>query len=287
MMEAPLPVGTAVAVSPLIRRVLAPNPGIFTYTGTGTYIVGAGAEVAVIDPGPDDDLHLAALVAAIGDARVTAILVTHTHRDHSPLAGPLAALTGAPVLGCAPLALVEDSDHAEEGFDTTYAPARVLADGEAVSGDGWTLEAVHTPGHTSNHLCFALAEEKALFSGDHVMGWSTTVIIPPDGSMGAYMQSLAKLQAREDAMLYPTHGPAIDRPQSHLRGLVLHRRQREAQVLGALADGPQRIAEMVPRLYANIDKRLWPAAGMSVKAHLIDLAERGRVHADGDRWGLA
>ena len=285
-MTAMPPYGVAEPVSARVRRVLAHNPSMFTFTGTGTYLVGA-EELAVIDPGPDDPDHLDALLAAIGSARVTAILVTHTHRDHSPLAPALAAATGAPILGCAPLGpQSEAAAKAEEGFDRSYAPDRVLADGESVTGADWTLTAVHTPGHTSNHLCYALPQEQALFTGDHVMGWSTTVIVPPDGSMAAYMASLAKLQARDDQVFYPTHGPAIERPQSHLRGLILHRRQREAQVLAALAAGPQRIADLVPRLYAAVDPALWPAAGLSVEAHLIDLAARGRVLGNAGHWSL-
>ena len=275
---AALPYGVAEPVSPLVTRVLAHNPSPFTMSGTGTFIVGTRS-VAVIDPGPEDPAHLAALQAAIGGREVAAILVTHTHKDHSPLARALAAATGAPVMGCAPLVAGEPGQQQEEGFDTGYAPDRVLEGGEAVEGEGWTLSAVHTPGHTSNHLCFALAEEAALFSGDHVMGWSTTVIIPPDGSMRAYMASLDLLAAREDRLYYPTHGPAVDRPRSHVRGLILHRRQREAQILRQLGEGATTIPAMVERMYANVDRRLWVAAGQSVLSHLIDLAERGLVTA--------
>ncbi|MFQ3595187.1 MAG: MBL fold metallo-hydrolase [Sphingomonadaceae bacterium] len=274
------PYGAVERLSPLVRRVLARNPSPFTFTGTGTYIVGEG-DVAVIDPGPADQPHLDALLAALAGERVGAILVTHTHFDHSPAAVPLKAATGAPVIGCAPLVLADDGPRADAGFDPTYAPDQVLADGEQVQGAGWTLAAIHTPGHTSNHLCYALAEEKALFSGDHVMGWSTTVVAPPDGDMAAYMRSLALLLARDDVVYYPTHGSPVGEPQRWVRHLIGHRRQREAQILAELAAGPRAIPAMVERMYASVDRRLWGAAGRSVLAHLIDLADRGLVRARG------
>lgn len=280
------PYGQVERVSPLVRRVLARNPSPFTFTGTGTYIVGEG-RVAVIDPGPAEPAHLAAVVQALEGEEVSHILVTHTHMDHSPAAVPLAAATGAPVMGCAPLMLADDGPRADAGFDPTYAPDRVLADGEAVSGPGWTLEAVHTPGHTSNHLCFALLEEGALFTGDHVMGWSTTVVAPPDGDMAAYMASLERLLGRDDRIYYPTHGPPVTEPQRWTRHLIAHRRQREAQILALLAEGPKDIPAMVERMYAQVDRRLWPAAGRSVLAHLLDLASRSRVRSGRDGWALA
>ena len=273
-------------IAPGIRRLLAPNPSAFTFTGTQTYLVGEG-EVAVIDPGPDDAAHVARLLEALDSDRVTAILVTHTHRDHSPASRPLAAATGAPIVGCAPLAISDDGPRADASFDFDYAPDRVLADGESVSGEGWTLEAVATPGHTSNHLCFALKERKALFSGDHVMGWSTTIVSPPDGDMAAYMASLDKLLARDDSVYYPTHGPAITDPNGHVRALIAHRRGREAQILAQIEAGQGDIAAMVPTLYADTDPQLFPAAARSVLAHLIDLESRGRVRRDGDIWSLA
>ncbi|WP_363182260.1 MBL fold metallo-hydrolase [Sphingomonas quercus] len=273
-------------LSPLVRRVLAANPSPFTFTGTQTYVVGKG-EVAVIDPGPDLSAHIDAILAATAGERVTAILCTHTHRDHSPGAAPLKAATGAEVIGCAPLSLDDDGPRADAAFDTGYAPDRVLADGERVSGPGWTLEAVATPGHTSNHLCFALAEERALFSGDHVMGWSTTVVSPPDGDMAAYMASLDRLMARADHLYYPAHGEPIAEPQRWVRGLIGHRRQREGQILRLLGEDVGLIPEMVARMYSGIDPRLHPAAGRSVLAHLIDLEARARVARDNDRWRLA
>jgi glyoxylase-like metal-dependent hydrolase (beta-lactamase superfamily II) len=280
------PYGQVERLSPLVRRVLARNPSAFTFTGTGTYIVGNGS-VAVIDPGPNDPAHLAALTAALGSETVSHIVVTHTHRDHSPAAVPLRAATGAPVVGCAPLALSEHGPKVEEGFDRTYSPDRVLADGEAVAGPGWTLRAVHTPGHTSNHLCFALEEEKALFSGDHVMGWSTSVVTPPDGDMAAYMASLRKLLDRDDLIYYPTHGPAVTDPKRLVRGLITHRKQRENQILKLLGEGPKPIPAMVATMYANVSPVLHPAAGRSVLAHLIDLHARGLVAVEGDEWRLA
>lgn len=275
------PYGAAERLSPLVRRVLARNPSPFTFTGSGTYIVGAG-EVAVIDPGPADPAHINAILAATAGERISAILVTHTHMDHSPGAVPLKAACGAPVMGCAPLALSDDGPRADAGFDPDYAPDRVLADGEAVTGNGWTLTAVHTPGHTSNHLCFALAEEQALFTGDHVMGWSTTVVAPPDGDMAAYMASLQKLLGRDDRAYFPTHGAPVEEPQRWTRHLIAHRRQREAQILAQLEGGPIAIPAMVERIYAGIDRRLWPAAGRSVLAHLIDLEARQRVARTGE-----
>ncbi|WP_194744377.1 MBL fold metallo-hydrolase [Thermaurantiacus tibetensis] len=278
------PYGRAEPLSPLVRRVLARNPSPFTFTGTGTYIVGRG-EVAVIDPGPADAAHIAAILEATKGETIAAMLVTHTHLDHSPGAVPLKAACGAPVLGCAPLMLADDGPRADAGFDAGYAPDRVLADGEAVSGPGWTLRAVATPGHTSNHLCFALEEEGALFTGDHVMGWSTTVVAPPDGDMAAYMASLAKLLDRDDRRYYPAHGAPVEEPQRWVRHLIAHRRQREAQILAQLARGPRTVPEMVEAMYAAVDRRLWGAAGRSVLAHLLDLAARGEVErGEGETW---
>jgi glyoxylase-like metal-dependent hydrolase (beta-lactamase superfamily II) len=284
--EKPWPVGEAERTEPLVRRVLATNPSAFTFTGTQTYVVGAGGDVAVIDPGPAEEEHLAALVAAIGGARVSAILCTHTHRDHSPAAAPLAAHTGAPIAGCAPLVVSDDGPRSDASFDPTYAPDRVLADGESLAGEGWTLTAVATPGHTSNHLCFALAESGALFTGDHVMGWSTSIVSPPDGDMTDYMESLQKLHDRDDRIYYPAHGPAVTRPRQLVRGMIGHRRQRENQILRQIAGGTTRIADMVPAMYKGVDQRLWPAAERSVLAHLIDLERRGKVARSEERWTL-
>lgn len=285
---------------PLVRRVLAPNPSPYTFTGTQTWLVGAGKEIAVIDPGPagsglsigdpkdmNGEGHVEAIMRAVGDAKVTAILCTHTHRDHSPAAAPLKALTGAPIIGCAPLAIADDGPRADSAFDPDYAPDRILSDGEQISGEGWTIEAVATPGHTSNHLCFALLESGALFTGDHVMKWSTSVVSPPDGDMAAYMASLQKLYEREDRVYYPAHGPAVENPKQLVRGMIGHRRMRERQILGLLETGPQLIPDMVTEMYKGLDTRLKGAAGRSVLAHLVDLEKQGRVTLAGDAWQLA
>lgn len=284
---ADLPTGLVMPVSPLVGRVLAPNPSPFTYTGTQTYIVGLD-RLAIIDPGPDDADHLAALAAAIAGRPVTAILCTHTHRDHSPGARRLRDDVGAPVIGCAPLTLEDDGPRADAAFDADYHPDRVLADGEQLTGPDWTLTAVATPGHTSNHLCFALDEEKALFTGDHVMGWSTSVISPPDGDMAAYMRSMQRLLERDDAVYYPAHGDAIDNPRRLVRGMMGHRKQREGQILRFLGrTGGGAIPDMVMEMYKGVDPRLHGAAGRSVLAHLIDLDDRGLVAPVGDgQWRM-
>ena len=280
------PTGLAVEVEPLVRRILAPNPSPYTYSGTQTYVVGRG-EVAVIDPGPAEPAHVAAILAAVAEERVTAIMCTHTHRDHSPAAVAVAEATGAEIVGCAPLALVDDGPRADSAFDAGYTPDRVLADGERVTGPGWTLEAVATPGHTSNHLCFSLVESGALFTGDHVMGWSTSVVAPPDGDMAAYMASLERLIVREDRIYYPAHGDPVERPQRFVRHMAAHRKQREKQILTLLRDGELAVPAMVARMYVGLDQRLVGAAGRSVLAHLIDLGNRGVVVAEGDHWRLA
>jgi glyoxylase-like metal-dependent hydrolase (beta-lactamase superfamily II) len=284
---ADLPTGILMSLSPLVHRVLAPNPSPFTYTGTQTYLVGT-SELAVIDPGPDDADHLAALTAAIGGRPVVAILCTHTHRDHSPAARPLSQAACAPVVGCAPLTLEDDGPRADAAFDADYRPDRVLGDGERVTGSDWSLEAVATPGHTSNHLCFALRQERALFTGDHVMGWSTSVISPPDGDMTDYMASMQRLLEREDVIYYPAHGDPVSNPQRLVRGMMGHRKQREGQILRFLErNGESAIPEMVAEMYKGVDPRLHGAAGRSVLAHLIDLDGRGVVTAAGDgQWRM-
>src|SRR5690606_15018204 len=203
-----------------------------------------------------------------------------------PGAAPLAARTGAPIIGCAPLVLESIGPRSDAPFDETYAPDRVLEDGESLRGPSWTLTAVGTPGHTSNHLCYALEETGALFTGDHVMGWSTTVVSPPDGDMAAYMASLDKLYSRADRIYYPAHGPAVERPRQLVRGMIGHRRQRERQILNLVGAHPQDIAQLVSQMYKGLDERLWPAAGQSVKAHLIGLERRDRVARSGERWTI-
>lgn len=271
-------------LEPRVARVLADNPSPYTHTGTWTHLVGEQS-LAVIDPGPDYPAHLQALLDGIAGRPVEAIVVTHNHRDHSPLAPALAAATGAPIVGAAPIALSDDGPRADDGFDFAYAPDRVLADGEALVGRDWTLTAIATPGHTSNHLCFALDGSGALFSGDHIMGWSTTVVSPPDGDMTAYMASLERLLARDgDRIYYPAHGDPVDRPQRLVRGLLGHRKQREGQILRLLATGATTVPDMVARMYVALDPRLIPAAERSVLAHLIDLRGRGLALEDGIEW---
>lgn len=284
----PWPTGLAEQVEPLVTRVLAPNPSPYTYTGTQTYVVGPvdGPDCAVIDPGPADEAHIAAIIAAVAGRKIVAIMCTHTHRDHSPAAAPLAALTGAPIVGCAPLVLQVEGPRSDEAFDPTYAPDRILADGEGMRGTGWTLTAVATPGHTSNHLCFALEESAALFTGDHVMGWSTSVVIPPDGDMGDYMASLEKLMAREDVRYHSAHGAAIEKPKQLVRGMIGHRRQRENQILRLLAEEARPVGAFIPAMYKGLDPRLIGAAEMSVTAHLIDLEKRGLAASHGDIWRI-
>jgi glyoxylase-like metal-dependent hydrolase (beta-lactamase superfamily II) len=268
-------------LEPGIARVLAHNPSAFTYYGTQTYLIG-DREVAIVDPGPDIPEHLNALEAAIAGRRVAAIMCTHTHRDHSPASRPLAERTGAPVIGCAPLALETVGPRADASFDGDYSPDRVLADGEALQVDGKPITAVTTPGHTSNHLCFAY--EGALLSGDHVMGWSTTVVVPPDGDMAAYMQSLDKLRKREDRIYYPAHGPAVTNPSQYVRHLMGHRMQREKQILKLVGERARSIPDVVANAYPGLDPRLTAAAGGSVLAHLVDLERRGLVEQQQDLW---
>ena len=271
-------------LEPGIARVLAHNPSAFTYYGTQTYLIGT-SELAVIDPGPDLPEHLDALEEAIAGRTVAAIMCTHTHRDHSPAARPLAERTGAAVIGCAPLALETVGPRADASFDGDYAADRVLEDGEELEIDGRPVRAVATPGHTSNHLCFAYGD--ALFSGDHVMGWSTTVVVPPDGDMAAYMQSLDKLRQREDRAYYPAHGPPVTNPQQYVRHLLGHRMQREKQILRLVSGRPRTIPQIVADAYPGLDPRLVTAAGGSVFAHLLDLERRGLVERQGDAWTTA
>jgi glyoxylase-like metal-dependent hydrolase (beta-lactamase superfamily II) len=269
-------------VSPLIRRVTANNPGPFTFKGTGTYIVGRG-RVAVIDPGPDDPQHLEAILAAVGGETVSHILITHHHSDHSPLAGPLKARTGAPIYGCA-VATPDEEDGGvkmEAGHDLSFRPDVSLCGGGVVEGAGWTMDAIPTPGHTSNHICFRFREENACFTGDHIMGWSTTVITPPDGDMTDYLRSLDDIRARNFDVLWPTHGPPIRDVDPFIAAYIAHRQERVDQILNALATGPARINELVPRLYADVDSRLHPAAARSMLAAMIHLVRRGQLTADG------
>lgn len=274
--------GVAVEIAPNIRRIVANNPNPFTFHGTGTYIVGRG-QVAVVDPGPLLDDHVKAILAATAGETISHILITHTHNDHSPAAAPLKAATGAKVYGCGPVAVHRDEGgvDVEEGGDRSYAPDVQMRDGDRVQVGALGFEAVFTPGHTSNHVCFALSDGSAFFSGDHVMGWSTTVIAPPDGEMAAYFASLEKLLSRPEAPFYPTHGNPIVQSQAYVRKLIEHRHARERQIEVCLQRGIGTIAEMVAVIYSEVDKRLHPAAARSVLAHLQHMVATGRALSEG------
>jgi len=275
-------------LTPLVRRVIAENPSAFTFRGTGTYLIGSGDSVAVIDPGPLQDDHIEALKAATAGENVTHILITHTHMDHSPAAAPLKEHWGAKTFGYGPhgQGKREQGVQVEEGGDMAFVPDVVLGDRENLEGDGWTIESVYTPGHTSNHLCFGLREEKALFTGDHVMGWSTSVISPPDGDMTAYMASLEKLLARDDEIYWPTHGTCITDVKPFVEAFIDHRLERERQILDCLAKGYEKIMDMVPVMYADVDATLHAAAGRSVLAAMVRLVDTGKVQCSDDTAAL-
>ena len=273
-------------LSPLVQRVIADNPGPFTYTGTGVYIIGGtepGSTVAVIDPGPDTPTHREALWKALDGRHVSHVLVTHHHMDHSPLAAPLAKVHDCQVHGYGLQMRAPEGGEVrlEAGDDLSFRPDIEMRDGDTIKGDNWTLEALHTPGHTSNHLCFALLEENILFSGDHIMGWSTSVVSPPDGHMGDYLKSLERVKARGFDKIWPTHGTSIDAPTEFVSAYIAHRHAREAQILAAIKDGQHSIGDMVAHIYQDVDKRLHPAAAHSVLAHLIHMEETERVSSDG------
>lgn len=283
--SADAPAGVVREVAPRVRRVIAPNASAFTFTGTATYLVGRG-RVAVVDPGPDDPAHRAALLAALDGETVEAIVVTHTHRDHSASAAALKAATGAPVMGAGPHRAFRalhagEARGLEAGVDASYAPDRALAEGEGITGPGWSLVAIETPGHTANHLAFALPESALLFSGDHVMAWSTSIVAPPDGAMGPYVASLRKLIERPEELYLPGHGPALGAARRFARQLLGHRLMREAAIRARLNAGPRTIPELVAKLYRGLDATLVAAAGLSVFAHLEDLVARGEALTDG------
>ncbi|MGO7485617.1 MBL fold metallo-hydrolase [Rhizobium ruizarguesonis] len=277
--------GQAVPVVAGVERVTVNNPGPFTFFGTNSYIVGASS-VAVIDPGPEDEAHFQALMAALGGRAVTHIFVSHTHRDHSPLSRRLQAATGAVTVGQGPHRPARPLRDGEinpfsESSDLSFVPDITLGDGQTLSGDGWALSAVLTPGHTANHAAFALEGRDILFSGDHVMAWSTSIVAPPDGSMADYMESLDRLIARDDRLLLPGHGGPVTEPLSFLKALKAHRLRREQAVLARVQAGDGRITDMVKVIYRDTDPKLHGAAALSVLAHIEDLLERGEIAADG------
>jgi len=273
--------GTLTSLSPLVDRVIANNPGPFTYTGTGVYIIG-DKDVAVIDPGPAMPEHRAALDKALEGRRVTHVLMTHHHIDHSPLAIPLARDHGCEVYGYGLQIRPPEGGEVrlEAGDDLSFKPDVEIRCGDVIEGNGWTIEAIHTPGHTSNHMCFDLREENTLFSGDHIMGWSTSVVSPPDGHMGNYLDSLERIKSRRFDRIWPTHGPCIENVDEFVGAYIDHRLARESQIMGALESGLSGIMEIVAKLYVDVDKRLHPAAAHSVLSHLIHMRETGRVIAD-------
>ena len=275
--------GTLEPVAPGIRRIVARNPSAFTAYGTGTYVIGHG-KVAVIDPGPMIQEHVDALLGALEGEDVTHILITHTHIDHSPAAAPIKAALGVKTYGFGPhgSGRYAPGEQVEEGGDADFVPDVTLGHGDIIEGSGWSVEAVHTPGHTSNHLCFQLREEKALFSGDHVMGWSTTIVSPPDGDMADYLASLRLLLGRDDEIYWPTHGPSIAKPRPFVRAYLGHRNLRERQILDHLKAETGRIADMVPLMYRNVPRELHRAAERSVFAHLIHMCETGRAACEGE-----
>ena len=275
--------GEVEEVAPGIRRVVANNPSPFTLYGTGTYILGTG-NVAVIDPGPADPAHIQALVDGLPDETISHVLVTHTHMDHSPGCALLKEHCDAPTYAFGPhgAGKLEEGVPVEEGGDMDFRPDELVRHGEVIEGGDWSVECVYTPGHTSNHMCFQLRESKALFSGDHVMGWSTSIISPPDGDMMAYMVSLELLLERDDDVYWPTHGPCIDDPKTHVRAFIEHRREREAQILECVGRGVGLIHDMVPDMYRDTPEFMYPAAARSVLAAIEYLVQRGELKTDGD-----
>ena len=266
------------SIGPLVRRIVARNPGPFTFYGTGTYIIGRG-EVAIVDPGPADPQHIQALLQATDNEKITHILVTHTHLDHSPGAAVLKKITGAPTFGYGPHGAGKHltDDIVEAGADWEFVPDVKISDGEILNGKDWSVECVHTPGHTSNHICFQLRENKTLFCGDHVMAWSTSIISPPDGDLSDYLSSLRKLLFRDDEIFWPCHGPAIEYPRPFVQSFIDHRKTRIEEVVRCLNNGINSIGQMVPTMYQGLDKRMQPAAARSILSALIYLIDKNRV----------
>lgn len=282
--EAPSP-GLLEDLSPGVRRLVAANGGAFTFTGTCSYIVGRG-KVAIVDPGPDDPAHIAALLAAVRGEDVVAIAVTHTHRDHSPAVPALVAATGAPTYGAGPHRSARPLHEGEVNLldaagDPAFQPDVILADGDSFGPADWPITALATPGHCANHLAFSLEPDRVLLSGDHVMGWSTSIVAPPDGSMGDYMASLEKLLGRPERRYFPGHGGPVEQPQPFVRAMIQHRRMRENSILQALEGGPTPIATLTAKVYAGLPAGLQGAAALNLFAHLEDLVQRGRVSCEG------
>ena len=276
---------TVTEIAPRVRAVVANNPGPFTFKGTMSYIIGRG-KVAILDPGPDDDVHVAALLDAVRNETVTHIFVTHTHRDHSPAVPKIKAATGAKVFAQGPHRParplhIGETRKLDASADMDFRPDVALADGEVVRGDGWTLEAVTTPGHTANHMAYAFKESDLLFAGDHVMAWSTTIVAPPDGAMTDYMASLEKLARRSEPLYLSGHGAPIPQAQRYVEYLIRHRQGREASLRHRLGKGPADIPTLVKAVYIGLDPRLVGAAGLSVLAHLEDMVARGTVATEG------
>ena len=276
--------GECVRVARGIRRVVARNPSKYTAWGTGTYLVGDDP-VAIVDPGPADEEHVDAVLRAVDGRTVTHLLITHTHADHSPAARAVQERTGAATYAFGPHPPDADTEGEEHG-DREFLPDVSIRHGDVLHGEGFEFECLHTPGHISNHVCFAERTRGALFSGDHVMGWSTTVLSPPDGDMAEYLASLRLLLGRDEAALFPTHGPPVEQPHAHVEALIEHRLEREQQILQQLAQGPRSIAELVAVLYAEVREELHRPAARSVEAHLIALLDAGTAHRTGDRWHL-
>jgi glyoxylase-like metal-dependent hydrolase (beta-lactamase superfamily II) len=275
--------GAAEILSPLIRRVVCRNPGPFTFTGTASYILGEKT-LALIDPGPEDEAHLGALLKAIADKPLSHIFITHTHLDHSPLARRLKSVTGAKTVGfgAPPAASAGEAGavRLDASREADFRPDIALNDGETIESSEWSLTGIHTPGHTSDHMAFALAREQVLFPGDHVMAWSTSVVAPPDGDMGQYLRSLDALLRRDDEIYFPTHGPARTEPRALVRALLAHRRMREGAILARLRGEPKSLKELVAAIYADVDPRLHAAAGQTTLAHLQHLIAQGKVVRD-------
>ncbi len=273
--------GVSSKLSPRIRRVVAENPSAFTLHGTGTYIIGQG-NVAVLDPGPLDEKHINAILKATEGEAISHLLITHTHNDHSPGAALLKEATEAKTFGFGPHGSGKPGMKPEEGGDMAFVPDIEVKDGDIIEGKDWTVKAIHTPGHLSNHICFELIEEKTLFSGDHVMGWSTSIVSPPDGDMTEYMASLEKLLTYDHEIYWPTHGPAILDPHPFVKGLIAHRHDRMDQIRSCLQEGPMNIPVLVKAMYTDIPDYLHPAAARSVYSHLIMMVEKGEILCDGD-----